>query len=270
MQTKSIARVYFIGILLLAFIAIFVSSCKTPSISEITGVTPTPITPSPTPKVCPPDTNLENLDGLDVTPTFIIVLFDANSEFIKPMEYSAGETTQSIMDFVSVVLPKTLGPGSQYSLFSLGFRHYEAAKLDRYSSKISEAPEIVPTPQPHETLTPIPSPTTSGAVLENQAGKNQYESDVEAQNATATQVAFEDDCALVAYDEIYQLTATAWSVTQQAEANEIGTQISIAQAEREERVQVLETPFSGENVYEGLSHVTVDFESQCGNYKTVF
>lgn len=267
MQINYSNRIYSIFFIFLGITALLISSCRTPSITEITGITPTPVTPSPTLRICPPDTDLENLDGLEITPTFIIVLFDANSNFVKPMEYLSGDTTQNTMEFVSAVLPKALGPGSQYSLFSLGFRHYEAAKLDRYSSKISEAPEIVPTPQAHETLTPIPSPTKSDVVLENQAGKNHFEATVEAQNATATQAAFEDDCAIVAYDEIYKLTATAWSVTQQAEANEIGTQISVAQAERTERIQILETPFASENVYEGLSHVTVDFESQCSNYK---
>lgn len=250
--------------------AFLLASCQFVNVPDITGITPTPITPSPTPRVCPPGIDLGSLDGLEITPTFIVVLFDANSTFVKPMEYLSGESTSDVMEFVSGVLPKMLGPGSQYSIFSLGFGNYESAKLDRYSSKISDSPEIVPTPQPHETLTPIPTPTYSDAVLENQVAKNEYDTNVESQNATATQAAFEYDCEIAAYDGTYKMTATAWSVTQQAEANEIATQIFVAQDGRKERLQMIETPFAGDNVYEGLAHVTVDFESQCANYENCF
>lgn len=266
MRTKHDVKLYLLYFLMIVMIILLVSSCQSPSISDITGITPTPVTPSPTPRICPPDINLETLDGLEIDPTFIVVLFDANSSFAKPMEYINGENTTDVMNFIRSALPKILGPGDQYSIFSLGFRHYEAAKLDRYYSQITEAPDIIPTPIAPLTLTPIPTPTLSDAVLENQVAKNEYESNVEAQNATATQAAFEYYCEISAYDGSYKLTATAWSVTKQAEADQIATQIYVAQNNREERLQTLETPFASNNVYEGLSHVTVDFESQCENY----
>ncbi|MBE0683141.1 MAG: hypothetical protein IH589_14620 [Anaerolineales bacterium] len=266
MRHRSSYSVFLAACYLFALLALFVSSCKVGNVSDITGITPTPMTPSPTPRVCPPNINLDGLDGLKIQPTFIVVLFDANSIYTKPIEYISGKKTTDAMEFVGKILPELLGPGDQYSIFSLGFRHYEAAKLDRYSSKISEAPEIVSTPEPHITLTIIPTPTISGAVLENQVAKNEYEENVDSQNATATQSAFEYNCELLAYDTTYKLTATAWGVTKQAEANEIATQIVVAQSDREEKIQIMETPFAPDNVYEGLSHVTVDFENQCKNY----
>ena len=259
--SKSIVFFLLIG----SFVATAVSGCGL--VETITGITPTPMTPSPTPRICPPNIDLGPLDGLEIEPTFIIVLFDGNSINTESLEYVNGEKTSDVMSFIGRILPKILGPGDQYSMFSLGFRHYQAAKLDRYSSKITEAPEIVATPQISTTLTPIPTPTLSVAVLENQAGKNQYESDIEAQNATATQSAFEYICEVAAYDTTYKVTATAWSVTKQAEANEIATQIVIAQNDREEKIKTIETPFASDNVYEGLSHVTVDFEDQCKKYE---
>lgn len=256
------------------FVLVFVLStliligCSIGEIESITGITATPITPSPTPRICPPNIDLGSLDNLEIDPpTFIIVLYDVNSTNGENLEYVTGEKTSDVMGFIGKILPRLLGPGDQYSIFSLGFRGYEAAKLDRFTSIIEHAPEIVDTPQPHETLTPIPTPTLSGAVLENQVAKNQYESAVEAQRGTATQSAFEYDCEIMAYDSTHKVTATAWSVTKQAEADEIATQIVLAQTEREEKIQALETPFASNNVYEGLSHVTFDFENQCKNYE---
>lgn len=247
-------------------LSLALASCQFPDASELTGITPTPITPSPTPRICP-NVDLENLNRLEITPAFIVVLFDPSITQEATLEYVSGDKTADVMDFLGVVLPKILGVGSQYSLFSLGFRTYEAAKLDRYSSKITEAPELVATPIPYETLTPVPTPTLSGAVLQRQEAKNQYNATVTAQFATATQLAFEDLCHKSTYDDVYKATATQWSVTQQAEGVEVATQVENAKIERENKITVIETPFAKNNVYEGLSHVTIDFEDQCKNYQ---
>lgn len=259
-------KMLFLLMLIFAIITLVVSGCTPNAVEGLTGITATPVTPSPTPRICPSNTNLASLPGLVIDSTFIVVLFDPNSLESGSLEYSNGETTSDILSFVEKILPEILGPGDQYSMFSLGFQNYESAKLDRYSSKIVSAPEIVATPAPPEILTPIPTPTLSGAVLENQVGKNQHEAAVESQNATATQSAFDYYCGLSVYETTYKVTATAWDVTKQAEANEISTQIVKAREEREEKLRTIETPFAGENVYEGLAHVTIDFENQCKNY----
>ena len=268
MRYKSGTSIFLVISSLAITITLVISSCQLSDVpGGITGITATPLTPSPTPRICPPNIDIESLDGLEIETKFIVVLFDENLTHAESLEYLTGEKALDVMSFVGKILPKVLGPGDQYSIFSLGFRHYEAAKLNRYSSKITAAPEIVATPQSPMILTPIPTPTLSDAVLENQVAKNKYVSEVEAQNATATQSAFEYDCEKVAYDAMYKVTATAWSVTQQAEANEIATQIVVAQENRKEKIMAMETPFAADNVYEGLSHVTVDFESQCKEYE---
>jgi hypothetical protein len=266
MSASKTAKViqFFTGVTIL--FSLILASCQFPDASELTGITPTPITPSPTPRICP-NVDLENLDRLEITPSFIVVLFDPNSTDAPTLEYLSGDKTADVIDFIGATLPKILGVGSQYSLFSLGFRTYEAAKLDRYSSKITEAPELIATPAPYMTLTSVPTPTLSGAVLQHQEAKNQYNATVTAQYATATQLAFEDLCHKSTYDEVYKATATQWSVTQQAEAIEIATQVDTAKIERENKITIIETPFAKNNVYEGLSHVTIDFEDQCKNYQ---
>jgi len=252
--------------LIFVLTTLMLMSCSIGGIENITGITATPATPSSTPRICP-DVNLEGLDGLELTPTFIIILFDPDSTNGATLEYLTTESTSDVMDFIGIFLPKVLGAGSQYSIFSLGFRTYEAAKLDRYTSKIMRAPEIVATPVPHSTLTPVSTPTLSGAVLQRQESKNQYNATVTAQYATATQLAFEDNCQKAVYDSMHKATATQWSVTEQAEAMEIATQVEMARINRENNSAVIETPFASNNVYEGLSHVTVDFEYQCENYE---
>lgn len=255
--------VYFVTTVLV-FAGLLISSCNLDT-STITGITPTPIPPSPTLRVCPPTALLNNEDDLKIHPKLIVILFDPNSTMgRKVLEYADGSKTMDILEFLDHLLPNILGPGDQVSLFSLGFRSYNAARLDRYISKISDSPHIVSTPSYPETLTPIPLPTKSNVGLEEYQGKIEHETAVAAQYATATQIVFEYQCALQDYQNIYQATATQWSATKEVEANAISTQI---QALRAATPQAKETPFAYNNVYEGLAHVTVDFGNLCGSYE---
>lgn len=248
----------------LLFWGLLLSSCKLDP-GTITGITPTPITPSPTPRVCPSAINLDGIDDLELHPKLIVILFDPNStKGQKVLEYTNGSKTGDILEFLDHLLPNILGPGDEVSLFSLGFRSYNAARLDRYVSRISDSPRIVPTPRYPETLTPVPSPTKSGVGLDDYKANVEYQTAVADQYATATQVVFEYQCALQDYQNIYQATATQWSVTKAVEATAISTQI---QALRTATPQALETPFAPNNVYEGLAHVTVDFSNLCGKYE---
>ncbi|MBI3173211.1 MAG: hypothetical protein HYZ25_05795 [Chloroflexi bacterium] len=263
MQYKFFSKIILSSMLGVIILSLIISGCNIGA--TVTGITATPVTPSPTPRICLSNTDLNSLEDLSISHTFIVVLYDP---FLATdhLELLNGQIASNALDFTETFLPKVLGPGDQYSIFSLGYRGYEAAKLDRYTSKILDAPKIVETPFLYSTLTPIPTPTQSDAVLANQVAKNQYVAAVDAQKATETQLAFEYNCEVMNYEDSYKVTATQWSVTKQAEANEISTQIGLAKEERGNTVSVLETPFVINNVYEGLSHVTVDFESQCKNY----
>lgn len=260
---KSKVAITLAGTILL-IVSLLLSSCKIDP-STITGITPTPITPSPTPRECPPPTNLNSVDDLKIHPKLIVILFDLNStNGQKVLEYIDGTKTEDILEFLDHVLPDILGPGDQISFFSLGFRSYNAARLDRYVSKISDSPHIVPTPRYPETLTPIPSPTNSNVGLDEYKAKVEYQTAVADQYATATQIVFEYQCALQDYQNIYQATATQWSATKAVEATAISTQI---QALRTATPQAVETPFASNNVYEGLAHATVDFSNLCSEYE---
>jgi hypothetical protein len=245
-------------------ISLLLTSCKIDP-GSITGITPTPITPSPTPRVCPPVANLENGDNLRIHPKLIVILFDTKSTGgQKVLEYTDGSKTADILEFLDHLLPNILGPGDQVAFFSLGFRGYNAARLDRYVSQISESPRIVTTPRYPQTLTPIPSPTKSSVVLDEYKAGVEYQTAVANQYATATQMVFEYQCAVVDYQTIYQATATQWSVTKAVEATAISEQIQELQIATPKPI---ETPFATNNVYEGLAHVTVDFNELCNSYE---
>lgn len=244
---------------------IMLLSCSPKAIEGITGITATPITPSPTPRICP-NINLDPASGLKVTRTFIVVLFDKNStENQQVLEDLDGQKTGDVVGFIDKLLPQVLGSGDEYSIFQLGFRTYEGARYDRYSAQISNAPDIFPTPQSHQTLTPVATPRlgegTPGLVIIQQ--KNHYGTAIAQQYATSTQLAFEDLCKISAYATAYQSTNVAWTVTNQAISTEIATNI----AENTTSTPVIiETPFAGQVLYEGLSHASIDFESQCSQY----
>ncbi len=180
------------------------------------------------------------------------------------MKYLDGRTTGDAFAFIKDVLPELLGPGDQYSIFRLGYRSYEAARVDRYSSKIMESPQIGATPAPYAILPSITPPIiyTDEAVLQKIKDENAYKTAVAEQQATATQQDFEYHCNIAAFDNMFAATATMWSVTQTAVSTEISSKLDEASTPP---AVALQTPFA-DTVYEGLSEATVDFEAQCSHY----
>ncbi|MEW6029595.1 MAG: hypothetical protein AB1554_08940 [Chloroflexota bacterium] len=266
MQRRRELRVFISLLLGLAFASLVVSSCTFEElVTDITGITPTPTVPSPTPRICP-EISFDSPGGYEVTRSFVVVLFDDKSTNGQDvLEYKSGERTSDVVGFINEVLPMVLGPGDEYSIFKLGYRTYEGARYDRYSTRISEAPDVFPTPQPHLTLTPISTPFvvegTPGLVIVQQ--RNQYGTASANQQATSTQLAFEDLCMRSAYATAAQSTTTAWTATNQALATEVATNIADGTANTP---YVIETPFAANVVYEGLGHATIDFEAQCSLY----
>ena len=266
MNYKKESGLFHLLLLVVAFVAMIVSSCSLDkTIEDITGVTPTATFPSPTPRICP-EINFDPASGLKVTRTLIVVLFDEDSsENQKTLEYVDGQKTDDVAGFVDAFLPKVLGPGDEYSIFHLGYRSYEGARYGRHSARISEAPDIFPTPQSHETLTPMATPAigqgTPGLVIIQQ--KNQYGTAVANQYATSTQLAFEDLCEINAYATAYHSTNVAWTVTNQAVSTEIATSVV---RDTVNTPIAIETPFAEDVLYEGLSHASVDFSSLCSQY----
>ncbi|MBI1854661.1 MAG: hypothetical protein HYR93_02150, partial [Chloroflexi bacterium] len=228
--------------------------------------TPSPsVTPSPTLRICPPNQKIASANDLKLHTTFIVILFDQASVNSSTMAYMNGQTTGDAFAFIKKVLPELLGPGDQYSIFRLGYRSYEAARVDRYSSKIIDAPQIGATPAPYATLPSITPPViyVDEAVLQKIKDENTYKTAVAEQQATATQQDFEYNCNITAFDNIFAATATMWSVTQTAVATEISSKLDGISTPSS---SALEPPFA-DTVYEGLSEATIDIETQCSRYE---
>ncbi len=262
-RKRSVFRVISVFVFTLATI---VSSCNyNDVVANITDITPTPVTPSPTPRLCPKIV-FDPASGLKVTRTLLVILFDEDAtENQQVLEFVSGKRTHDVARFIDDLLPKVLGPGDEYSIFELGYRTYEGARYGRHSARISEAPDIFPTPVSHETLTPVATPAiaegTPGLVIIQQ--RNQYGTAVANQQATSTQLAFEDLCEVNAYATAYHSTNVAWTVTNQAVSIEIATSVVRSTANAPDPI---ETPFAENVVYEGISHASIDFKSLCSQY----
>jgi hypothetical protein len=212
---------------------------------------------------CPP---IElDVAELKVNSTFVAVLFD--EEIIKnfPLVYESGQTETEIYVFLSNVLPRVLGPGSEYSLFRLGYRSYEDAKVIRDASRIITAPELISTPAPPQAYDEISTPTKSGVVIADVIATNEYATRVVQQHATATQMALSYQCQKNIYDRLYKATEVAWDSTQIAEKDRVKASILTAQPHNNDANNI-ERPLGEYNVYEGLSHVTVDLKNRCPDY----
>lgn len=134
----------------------------------------------------------------------------------------------------------------------------------RDASRIITAPDLVSTPAPPEIYTAIPAPTKSGVVIADVIATNEYATQVAQQYATATQMALSYQCQQNIYNDLYKATEVAWDLTQIAEKARINGSILTVQPNSANNN--IERPLGGNNVYEGLSHVTVDLNSRCPDY----
>lgn len=263
MYSGQFSRFLFLSMLAASLLSVILSSCG--FVETVTGITPTPVTPSPTltPTLYCPPMDLD-IAELKVNSTFVVVLFDEEITKSFPLVYENGQTESEIYVFLSNVLPSVLGPGSEYSLFRLGYRSYEEAKIIRDASRIVSAPELVSTPAPLESLTAIPTPAESGVVMADVIATKEYATQVAQQYATATQMAIDYQCQQTTYEGLYRATEVAWDVTQVAEKERINEYILTVQPDITDDNS--KRPLGGNNVYEGLSHVTIDLESRCPDY----
>lgn len=162
---KQISRIFLLIFAVGGAIALSITSCEQPIVSTLTRISPTPVTPSPTPRVCPTPQNIASTNDLQLTRSYVAFLVDPTSITDSALEYSNGQRTTDVYEFISVVAPVILGAGDHYAVFQLGVRSYEAARVDRFGSEILEAPEIFPTPSPLSTLTPIDTPIASSSYV---------------------------------------------------------------------------------------------------------
>jgi len=263
MQLKWFSRILFSSSLIILILSTLISSCG--FVEAVTKITPTPITPSPTitPTLNCPPTELD-VAQLKVNSTFVAILFDEEITKKFPLVYENGQPESDIYTFLSNVMPRVLGAGSEYSLFRLGYQNYDEAKIARDASRITTAPDLVSTPAPPEIYTAIPIPLKSGVVLADVIATNEYATQVAEQYATATQMALGYQCQQNTYNELYKATEVAWNTTQIAEKTRINQ--FVLTVKPKDSKNGTERPLGGNNVYEGLSHVTVDLKSRCPDY----
>lgn len=260
-------------IVLLLFALVFsVGACIDPNANNIaevlTNITMTPVPPSPSPTpTCPSNVTFSTPEGWEPTPTYIVVLIDQTIIRGEVLQYADGRRTSDTLGFFAEVLPRVIDPGDGYSLFRLNVRSYESARITRGGSSLNEAPQFPPTPEPQYTLTPIGTLTPNAqGVLAQDNEKREYTTSVAAHHIVETKIAHLDNCIRQSYKDTFQDTVDAWHATQTTEAGRIATSIHQTAEAYLDYVNALETPFASNVIYEGLSHVTLDFEGNCGSY----
>jgi hypothetical protein len=115
--------------LLSALLAVVLASCVGAPIAEVAESTSTPIVFG-----CPiPERQYK----------MIVVLFDPGAARARPLTNVNGDKTEDILGFLIDILPETMNTGDQISIFQLGYRAYETARVARvytYDTYASVAP----------------------------------------------------------------------------------------------------------------------------------
>ncbi len=266
MLHKKTSRFILITILIALFVLLFVSGCKIDSdideVLHITATPTTPTTPTPTPRRCDPNISYVVNTPPQYAPLLLVVLFNPHAAEGYPLQYANGLGTSGPLDFIRNVLPNVLYSGDQYGIFELGYKSYEAARVDRYSVAILPPPPSRAMYKGPATITPINTPKTFDAMLLNQQAQNIYTKTLVVHDATATEMAFIDVCGKAQYVTESQATNVAWEATQ----TQAGIIVQSHATSIENNAKVLETPFSEDAVYDGLSHATIFFNQLCSEY----
>jgi hypothetical protein len=224
-------------------------------------------TPSPSATAtCSPNITLSTPVGWGSSSQLIVFLFDPHSIGNQYLELSDGQKIQDISSFINRVLPKLIRPGDEVSGFRLGYRSYEAARVTRLFSYISR-PQLYNTPAPRKTLTPIIAPkTTVQPGLVGIATTNALKAQATAHAATAIANDVIYTCEVNYWNNDAKLTATAWKQTEVVEIDNIGNKIIDEVDQFEKTGESTETPYTNDDVYDGLAHASIDIATGCKSY----
>lgn len=258
---------YFRTLILLILISTAITGCSISGQKLISLPTATPVTPTPTPRICKTSIVPFDQDAMVLHPKFIVVLYDLSStEGNYALEYGDSARTTDLFTFFENTFPDLLSSGDEITFFSLGYKYddYNFARQEKYTSRIQNPPNMQPSPTPISTFVPLATPVDTGETLKDIQNQNNFKATATVYAAEATQVAFDHGCAMQEWEGVYSATHEYFSSTQEAEATAISTQIrGIAQSTP--RVQA--TPFDYENVYEGLSHASTAMKGKCSEYE---
>ncbi len=220
--------------------------------------------PSVTP-TCAPDIKLSTPEGWGNSSRLVIILFDPQATMEQGLELSDGEQTQDIAFFVNRIILDLMKPGDQTSVFSIGYKKYEDARVTRLYSYITR-PQLYNTPSPNETLTPLPKPGTPTPGLVGIATANRYKAALTEQAATATANLAIYDCQIAFWNNDAKLTATAWKQIEISEISSIGEEATKDSGEFETNTDVKRLSFPSYELYDGLIHASRDLTTDCKNY----
>ncbi len=273
-RTRSFAAAFatqLIAIFLVGFLVIALAACG--GAFDALGITPTPtpptptLTPSPTRRLCPPASSYSSPQPSTPTSRLILILFDPASE-PGLIEYENGDTSPDPVAFSYQVLQQVLSPGDHYAFFRLGCRDYACSRLVNEALPSVAAPHIPATPSPQPTSTPPSTPTYTGQTLfeRTQIARN-YSLTLTPHVATATEMAFHDDCAMMDWVERYSAESTQWAPTQASAQAAMHTQLAADLSSYQARQDELSTPYAANAVLEGLRDASVVLTNECGRYQ---
>lgn len=254
----NIAR-YLLGFV---FVAILLLASCTGGIT-IGGISPTPrpATATMTP-TCSPDLVLATPDEWAILPRFVIILFDPNSNGSEKLEY-LGDDTMDILEYIQNIIPVIIRPGDQVSVFRLGVRKYESAKVLGLSSDVGLIDFNLATPIPRETLVPVPTLGPRGSGSGWIPTGTHWAKTATAHSVQETRIAQEDNCDREVWRQRFGETATALGPTLEGNQNSLGTQAAATAQSYLENFALTETPYAGDVVYDGLWHASIDFQTYC-------
>lgn len=253
-----------VSIFIMLFVASFLLNGRN---GNFLGLATWTASPSMTP-ICSPDVQLSIPEGFVITSRLFVILYDPRYTGDQFLELNTGEETQDIPYFIRKTIPSIMEPGDRVVVFQLGYSSFEDAIVTSQSSFVA-VPQILNTPSPVETLTPLPTANVSTPGLVAIATENFIRSQSTARASTEQANQSLYDCEKENWNASIRQTATAWEITQVAESADIASKINIdfekfMSAETKVPFSTNELDLGG--VYFGLNFATVVFESECQNY----
>lgn len=251
-------------IILSILILTILGSCN--KIQNIAGPvsTWTPL-PSATP-TCPLDIGLSTPVGWSTSTRMIVILYKPQSLGAQNLQLKDGGTAQDIPSFVKRIIPKIMEPGDQTSVFQLGYKRYEDARVTRLYSYISR-PQLYDTPSLNKILpTVVKLVGTPQPGLVGVATANGYKAQETAAAAVATANKIEYDCRINLWNGNAQFTATAWDPIQNTELGNISGTATADFGNFEQNLFGKKPSYSGWELYDGLVNATIDLKTDCSEY----
>lgn len=238
---------------------------------QTTNQPPPYVTWTPSPSVtptCEPNIRLSTPEGWGLSKRLFVILYDPRFTGDQYLELANGEKTQDISLFISRIVPMLMKPSDQVAIFYKGYSSYNDARVARLYS-YTTPPPLYNTPAPPATLPPLPPTTIPSPGFSLVATREAVR--IQSTTMASTEIANGAiyNCQKNYWNNIVQVTATAWNSTATAEINGINNQLDAALKDVNNNAKG--KPFATDElyyggVYYGLSFAGTVFQSDCKNY----